>query len=351
MADQTIQKPKTKGILNTILDLYRESVKRVPILRYSWVLVSTICILSLAAYFKLQTVDVFVYALAVLIISFLSFVFSQFLKTKDITIRISLYIFTYGIIITMTALVISFGSFVIFKQPEFYKRFFKETNDAQSNPTVTNPIDDKGRNNNQSLSIDGLIVNESKNEYVIEAKIYNPLSRDLLLRNFKVDKQLYRDVDCYLLGIPYYIISNKVSLTSADISGISFRTNIRNNDKNLKNTYVLASGFYKSGCRSTKLEINFDMLMELSKNSYSTLFISIPKVFNIKEDKTISFRGDNSFKHDKNFEIKHLLPDSDYVSSYGGNAYDSLQFTLSNSDTSIFYKLGVGKSNVPINDY
>ena len=44
---------------NFILNIYKESVKNLPILKYSWVLIATICILALAGYFKLKNEDVF----------------------------------------------------------------------------------------------------------------------------------------------------------------------------------------------------------------------------------------------------------------------------------------------------
>jgi hypothetical protein len=110
----------------SILRIYQESVKNVPLLKYSWILISTICILSFSAYAKLKNSDVFFYAFAVLFISFLAFVFSFLSKTKDIIIRIALCIFVYCIILTMGIAVLGFGSFIIWNKPSFYTRWFPD---------------------------------------------------------------------------------------------------------------------------------------------------------------------------------------------------------------------------------
>ncbi|AEV99373.1 hypothetical protein A4D02_34220 [Niastella koreensis] len=116
--------PHSKSTSAFILSLYRESVKKIPILKFSWVLISTICILSISAYLKLKNGDVFFYAIGVLIISFLAFVFSLMLKIKDVVIKIAVYIIVYCIIITMSVAVLGFASFIIQEKPSFYKRWF-----------------------------------------------------------------------------------------------------------------------------------------------------------------------------------------------------------------------------------
>jgi len=111
---------------NFILKLYRESTKNVPVLKYSWVLIATICILALVGYFKLKNEDVFLYALYVLLISFLGYVFSALLKNRDKPIRIALYTFVYSLIVAMCAMVLSFAYFILFAKPTFYKRWFSD---------------------------------------------------------------------------------------------------------------------------------------------------------------------------------------------------------------------------------
>lgn len=116
--------------INWIKRLYRESVRNVPLLKYSWVLVSTVCILALIGYFKLRNEEVFLYALAVLVICFLGFVFSLFLNKKDKVIRFALYLFVYSLILTMCIAVLGLGSFIIFERPSFYRRWFPTENDS-----------------------------------------------------------------------------------------------------------------------------------------------------------------------------------------------------------------------------
>ena len=116
--------PQNKIGLKSILDLYRQAIKNVPFLKYSWIIVATICILSITAYFKLKNSDVFYYTIGVLGISFLGFVFSFLTRTKDVVVRISLYILVYCIIGTLGALALSFGVFIFKGKPEFYERYF-----------------------------------------------------------------------------------------------------------------------------------------------------------------------------------------------------------------------------------
>jgi hypothetical protein len=117
---KTISMNEARGILNA----YKQAIKNVPILRYSWVFIATILILALAAYFKLNNSDVFFYAVGVILISFMGFLFSYLLKTKDNIIRILLYILISTIVISIGTAVLSFGSFIVWQKPDFYKRWF-----------------------------------------------------------------------------------------------------------------------------------------------------------------------------------------------------------------------------------
>ncbi|WP_337965058.1 DUF2321 domain-containing protein [uncultured Flavobacterium sp.] len=119
--NKKIQLPK---VLSSIIVLYKQAVDNVPILKYSWVIVATICLLALAGYFKLNNSDVFVYPFFVLVISFFAFVFSLLLKTEDRFIKIILYIFITCLIITIATAVLGFASYILFKEPVFYERLF-----------------------------------------------------------------------------------------------------------------------------------------------------------------------------------------------------------------------------------
>jgi len=110
----------------SIITLYRQAVRNLPFLKYSWVLIATIAILSLTAYFRLNNFDVFLYAIGVIVISFLSFVFSLLLKTKDKFVRFLLYIFITSFVLTMVIATLGFGSFIIWQKPIFYSRWFPE---------------------------------------------------------------------------------------------------------------------------------------------------------------------------------------------------------------------------------
>lgn len=117
---------------NGLVKLYKESVKNVPILKYSWVAISAICILALTAYFKLNNSDVFIYAFVVLFISFLAFALSYLTKIGDKFIKAVLYFFIFCIVITMATGVVCFGTFIIWQKPPFYKRWFPDQTRSDS---------------------------------------------------------------------------------------------------------------------------------------------------------------------------------------------------------------------------
>lgn len=133
--------------LNGLMKIYVQAVKNVPILKYSWVLIATICILSLAAYFKLENSDVFFYALLVIVISFLGFLFSYLLKTKDKFIRFLLYSLLTSLVITSGTAVLGLGTFIIWEKPKFYNRWFPNQSQSPKSDTITNKADDTTHTN------------------------------------------------------------------------------------------------------------------------------------------------------------------------------------------------------------
>ena len=86
-----------------ILKTFREAVKNVPLLKYAWILIATICILCLIKFFQLKIEDVFLSALGVLLICFLGFAFSLFLIKNDPLIKVAKYVIIY-ILLSLFAL-------------------------------------------------------------------------------------------------------------------------------------------------------------------------------------------------------------------------------------------------------
>lgn len=109
-----------------ILDLYRESVTKVPILRYSWVIITTICLLAIIAVLKLNNFTVLIYAVAVIFVTFTCFAFSWLIKSKGYFSRIVIYAVITPFVITNAIAILGLGSFIIFETPKFYKRWFKD---------------------------------------------------------------------------------------------------------------------------------------------------------------------------------------------------------------------------------
>jgi hypothetical protein len=121
--------------LPTILKIYKQAIASVPILKFSKVLVATSCILALIAYLKLENATVFLYALGVIIISFLCFLFSLFLQNNDPVIKFLKYLLVTCITITTAVAILGFAFFIIWGKPEFYNRWFSDQNTPKLDST------------------------------------------------------------------------------------------------------------------------------------------------------------------------------------------------------------------------
>lgn len=128
------------SIFDKIVALYKEAVKRLPAIKYSWGLVAIICILALINFFKLGDITiVFRSSLLALGIIFLIFIFSFLTRTNDKAIRYGMYILTYAIILTTTALVIGFALHTLtpIKIP-FYEKILSASSDGEAANTTKN---------------------------------------------------------------------------------------------------------------------------------------------------------------------------------------------------------------------
>jgi len=117
-----------EGGFKKIIDLYKESIQNFPLLKYSWVLVATICILALTAYFKLRNIDVFSYVFAVLFICFVGFSLSLLIRQSVIYLKILLYAFITCLIFAMCSAILGFGYFIFFNKPQFFSQWFPDQN-------------------------------------------------------------------------------------------------------------------------------------------------------------------------------------------------------------------------------
>jgi hypothetical protein len=128
------------SIFDKIINLYKEAVKRLPAIKYSWGLVAIICILALINFFKLGDAEVvFRSSLLALGIIFLIFIFSFLTRTNDKAIRYAMYILTYVIILTTAALVIGFALHTLtpIKIP-FYDKILAAHSDTAVTDTTKN---------------------------------------------------------------------------------------------------------------------------------------------------------------------------------------------------------------------
>jgi hypothetical protein len=112
--------------LPQVIRLYREAIRKVPILKYSWVIVCSACLFGIIGYLKLQNFHVFYFTLIVIILSFICFLFSLFSNEKDSFIKGVRYFLILCITITSAIAILGFGTFIIWAKPAFYKRWFPD---------------------------------------------------------------------------------------------------------------------------------------------------------------------------------------------------------------------------------
>lgn len=115
-----------KSYISTIINLYRNAVKKLPVLKYSWGIIVIICILALITSLRIGTPEaLFKASLYIIGIMFLIFIFSLIAKTNDKTIKYPLYVLVYAVLLTITAFVIGFAvhNFTDNKYDIYYRLF------------------------------------------------------------------------------------------------------------------------------------------------------------------------------------------------------------------------------------
>lgn len=173
--------------MNELFENYKKAIANVPILKYSRIIVATIFILSLIAYFKLQNSIVFAYAFAVIFLSFIGFLFSLFLNNKDKIIKTLRYILVTCIVITTAIAVLGFGTFIIWQKPVFYKRWFPDRVDKLINTTK---IDTTTKENNIHSDTLEKEKNKSKTETI---KVSKPSQNETESKSIIISIQLSQE--------------------------------------------------------------------------------------------------------------------------------------------------------------
>lgn len=113
----------------TLLEIYREAQKNVPLLKYGWVFIGAIAILGLVAFLRVGSFkDVSLATLVILSIALLAYVLSWAIKRVegDWIIKFALYVLVYAIVGSIVAILISFPLH-LFGAKEFpiYENFVK----------------------------------------------------------------------------------------------------------------------------------------------------------------------------------------------------------------------------------
>ncbi|MDR0794332.1 MAG: Ig-like domain-containing protein [Chitinophagaceae bacterium] len=144
-------KPNDSG--NWLFNIYNQAIKNFPLLKFSKVIIAAIAILAIVGYFKLNSKTVIYYAIGVMFISFLGFLFSYLLTNRNNKyIRFLIYFLLSCIIIVIGSVILLFGVYIVTgKHITFFNKIFnKDTTSA----VQTAP-------NSDSISVTGISLNKT----------------------------------------------------------------------------------------------------------------------------------------------------------------------------------------------
>lgn len=184
MQDNDSNTPKDSNQVGWLIKIYNQAIKNFPLLKYSKVLLVSIILLALIAFFKLKNGDVFFYAFGILLLSFLGFVISYFMRDKSRFTRFAFQVLISAIVITIMVIVLSFAFFIVKGEPVFYERWFPPTGSVNNRDTTNVKSDDdkitqetdsvKEKNNDPSrdkINKESKTVTGSHDEVVVKTSV------------------------------------------------------------------------------------------------------------------------------------------------------------------------------------
>lgn len=135
------------------------------------------------------------------------------------------------------------------------------------------------------VSIGSLIVSENTKYYRIAITTYNPLKRNILVNQIKINRHYNLDRYCNDLG-RHYIISDKIYLQKIEKNSRKYYLPLFTNGGELSKYSYYAKGIQNEICGDSSLAFNFDASTVLKANSHTTFLIDIPKKIKISQAPT-----------------------------------------------------------------
>jgi len=294
-----------KSFFSNILNLYKEAVKKLPVLKYSWGIIVIICILALVTYLKIGNPEaLFKGSLYVIGIMFLIFIFSLIAKTNDKAIKYPLYFLVYSIILTITAFVIGFAihSFTDHKFDVYYKLFGYPSKPVITDNPKTNTdtaIIKKNTEINQPTIVHDTVVLSKKEE-----SIQSPITQTPIVVEKKSNIFLGRGAEKSVPfgGSPYCNYTGTISNSKIILT------------KNINSSSVLSYTY--SHYTDEKCFTADNRKESFTYNSKDVIINgdNIDIIFQPKDEVHVSASFSGMFFGNKirgNLTIKHLNPDLD----------------------------------------
>ena len=124
---------------------FKESIKNIPLLKYSWILIAAVYVLCTIKSFQLQTFKVLIFATILIVFCFSSLALLTICKSKTPYTRFLFNFFMAAITIVLIAGMLSIGSFIIFQKPTFYSRWFPDLEKSKTPVRPKEGVDDSLR--------------------------------------------------------------------------------------------------------------------------------------------------------------------------------------------------------------
>jgi hypothetical protein len=154
MGEQSVDFPeKTRTFF---LSIYREAVKNVHFLKYSYAILAAIGLIGIMGLFREDIWKTLIYTVAMLFVCFLCYSFSALIsKWDDKYIQLLVKSFFTVLVLMMIAGMLGFGSYIFTEKPPIFDKIFKDKSEVDKKPKTdtTNDVKTDTTKNHPSSSV------------------------------------------------------------------------------------------------------------------------------------------------------------------------------------------------------
>jgi hypothetical protein len=127
-------------------------------------------------------------------------------------------------------------------------------------------------------------VSDNNKYYILEATLFNPLDREILVKEIDVNLDILLDTPAQCLP-NWFELSSEARLTSVEGDKLSIETFVMPDLGNTSTYKFPVSGSLTTGCPEEGMGLKFETSLVLPYNpSINTFYIQIPKVFQVSND-------------------------------------------------------------------